>query len=494
MRRREFLTAPAGALLAAGQPAPAPLAAIGRHIDDNIAAHIQNIQEYIRQPSISTEDKGIAECAELTRRYLQRAGCKETEIVATPRHPAVWGHLDEGAPKTLVIYWMYDVQPVNAAEWKTPPFEAAIERDAAWGPNGRILRGRGATNQKGPERAFLNAVESVRAAAGKLPVNLMFVCEGEEELGSPNLPLVVSKLKDRLARAHGVLFPANMLGRDGRAALTLGNKGIAYIELETHGGPAGGPTRAEIHSSMKAAVDSPAWRLVQALATMTDKSGNRITIDGISDRIRTPTPRENDVFETYLATFDGAATRRSSGIERFADGVDKREALRRLWFDCSLNIDGIWSGYTAAGVKTILPHKANVKIDFRLVPDQRAADIVPLVRAHLDKHGFPDVKVNWWNGYDPSQSDPEGASVKAAVEVCRRHSIPMQIALRNAGSAPHYLFTRDLKLPLVMFGLGHGAGAHSVNEYMVLDATPPARGLAFMEKSFAEFLYSFAGA
>lgn len=490
MFRREFLATPAAALLAQPQPSP-ELAAVERHIDANIAAHIRNIQDYIRQPSISAENRGIAECAELTRRLLEQAGCKETAIVPTPRHPAVWGHLDAGAAKTLVVYWMYDVQPVNEAEWKTPPFAAALEADPAWGANGRILRGRGATNQKGPERAFLNAVESIRAA-GKLPVNLMFICEGEEELGSPNLPLVVGKLKDRLARAHGVLFPSNTLGRDGRAAMTLGNKGIAYIELETHGGAAGGPARAEIHSSTKAAVDSPVWRLVQALATMTDRSGNRITIDGVTDRIRKPTGRETDIFETYLASFDDAAARRAYGIERFADGVDKREALRRLWFDCSLNIDGIWSGYSGPGTKTILPHKANAKIDFRLVPDQRADEIVPLVRKHLDKHGFADVKVNWWNGYDPSQSDPDGSTVKAALAVCRRHGVTTQIALRNAGSAPHYLFTRDLKLPLVAFGLGHGAGAHSVNEYLVIDAAPPARGLAFMEKTFAEFLYTFA--
>jgi acetylornithine deacetylase/succinyl-diaminopimelate desuccinylase-like protein len=387
---------------------------------------------------------------------------------------------------------MYDVQPVNPGEWTTPPFEARLVPSPAWGQGARIIRGRGAQNQKGPQRAFLNAVESIRAVSGRLPVNLMFICEGEEEMGSPNLPAVVAKYRERLATAHGVLFPTTNLGRDGRAGFALGNKGIVYMELETHGGPHGGPKAAEIHSSLKAAVDSPVWRLVQALASMTDDSGNRVRVEGFGSSIRKPTARELEVFETFLADYDEAAAKRAAGIDRFADGASKREALRRLWFEPSLNIDGIWGGYTGPGTKTILPHKANAKIDFRLVPDQRASDVAALVRAHLDKHGFTDVKVNFWNGYDPSQSDPDSSLVRAALDVCRSHGVPTQTSLRMAGSAPHYLFTRDLNLPLISFGLGHGGGAHSKDEFLVVHAPLPARGLAFMEKAFVDLLYRFA--
>ena len=486
--RRAFLASSAGSLVAQTSPRDP----IYRHIDSNLSAHITKIQEYIRQPSISAENEGIKQCAELTKRYLVAAGCQEAAIVPTSGHPAVWAYLNAKAPKTLVVYWMYDVQPVNAKDWATPPFEAQVVADASWGVNGRIIRGRGASNQKGPQRAFLNAVESITAAGASLPVNLMFICEGEEELGSPNLPKVVAQYKDRLATAHGVLFPSNSMGRDGAASLTLGNKGIVYLELEASGGASGGPTKAEIHSSIKAAADSPTWRLVQALASMTDISGNKIRIEGLRDRIRKPSTREVDIFETYLNTYDDAAAKRGYGIERFVDGVDKREALRRLWFETTLNIDGIWSGYSGPGTKTVLPHKANVKVDLRLVPDQSAEEVQSLVRKHLDKYGFSDIKINWWNGYDPSQSDPDNELVKAALEVCRQRGVKTQIVLRNAGSAPHYLFTRDLKLPLLAFGLGHGGGAHSINEYLVIEATAPARGLAFMEKAYVDFLYRIA--
>jgi acetylornithine deacetylase/succinyl-diaminopimelate desuccinylase-like protein len=489
MNRRHFVAAGAAAAIGRGEE---PLDTVYQHIDRNLPAHIERIQQYVRQPSVSAEKIGIPECAELTRSLLRQAGCQETEIIATKGHPAVWGRLDSGAPKTLVIYWMYDVQPVNASEWATPPFEARIVAAPSWGTNGRILRGRGAANQKGPERAFLNAMESILAVKSKLPVNLMFVCEGEEELGSPNLAAVVDKVKRQLSAANGVLFPSVTLGRDGRASFALGNKGVAYIELECRGGAKGGPTQSEIHSSMKAVADSPVWRLVQAVATFTDKSGNHIAIEGFRDRVRKPTGRETDLFETYLAEWDEAAGQRSAQVQRWVDGVEKREALRRLWFEPSLNIDGIWAGYNGPGSKTILPHKANVKIDFRLVPDQRAADIVPLLRKHLDKLGFDDVVVNWWNGYDPSQSDPDSDLVKAALDVYRRHGIRTQVAVRMAGSAPHYLFTRDLQLPLITFGLGLGGGAHGVNEFLVIDAAAPARGLAFLEKSFVDLVYRFA--
>jgi acetylornithine deacetylase/succinyl-diaminopimelate desuccinylase-like protein len=489
MERREFVAA---VLAAPFARASTDRSKIYAHIDANLPRHIERIQEYIRQPSVSAENRGIKECAELTRRYLAEAGCTETALIPTPGHPAVWGWLDAGSRKTLAVYWMYDVQPVNESEWTTPPFEARLVPANGWGPDAKMIRGRGAANQKGPERAFLNALESIRAVNGKLPVNLMFVCEGEEELGSPNLPLVVSRYRQRLARADGVLFPFLNLGRDGRASFSLGNKGIVYMELEARGGPQGGPKNAEIHSSQKAQVDSPVWRLVQALASMTDPSGNVIRIEQFRSAIRKPTAREIELFERYLPGYDADAVMRAAGIDRFADSADKREALRRLWFEPSLNIDGVWAGYTGPGTKTILPHKAAAKIDFRLVPDQSAAEIAKLVRKHLDGHGFTDVRVNWWNGYDPSQSDPDSPPVRAALDVCRARGVPVQVALRLAGSAPHYLFTRDLKLPLLSFGLGSGGGAHSRDEFLVVEASEPARDLAFCEKSFVDLLYRFA--
>ena len=498
MDRRKFLAGTA-ATTALGMLEPRrlwadspPNADIHTFIDRNLPAHIERIQEYLRQPSVSAENIGIQECAELTRRYLAAAGCQEAEIVPTGGHPGVWGYLDSGAEKTLVIYWMYDVQPVNPEEWTTPAFEARVVADTRWGARGRIVRARGAINTKGPERAFLNAVEAVRAVRGKLPVNLMFLCEGEEELASKHMPDLVARFRSRLKTADGVLFPFCSQEPDGRASLYLGNKGIVYVELESRGGPHGGPQEHEIHSSLKAMVDAPTWRLVQALASMTDPSGNQVRIAGVADGIRPPSAREEEIFEALLPDVDEAVLKKLYGVDRWIAGADKRTALYRLLFDTILNIDGLWAGYSGPGSKTILPHKANAKLDFRLVPDQRAADIVPLLRRHLDQHGFSDIQINWWNGYDPSQTDAESALVKAALGVYGSYGVHTVVWPRIAGSAPFHLFTRELELPLVMFGLGHGSGAHSVDEYLVIDADPPLYGLAAIEKGYADFLFRLA--
>jgi len=489
----EVVEAAAKALASESQTASDARKAVHAHIEKNLQGHIEKIQEYLRQPSISAEGTGIKECAEMTRRYLAEAGCTETELIPSSGHPGVWGYLDSGAAKTLVIYWMYDVQPVNPQEWKTPPFEARVVPEPRWGAKGRIIRARGAINTKGPERAFLNAVESIRAVHGKLPVNLLFLCEGEEEMSSPHMPEFVAKYKDRLTKAHGVVFPMCSQDPDGRATLYLGNKGIVYMELESIGGPHGGPTKAEIHSSLKAAVDSPVLRLVQALASFTDATGNQIRIAGLGDKIRKPTAREEELVEALLRELDEPTQKRLFGLERWIDGVDYRTSLRRLLFDTTCNVDGMWAGYTGPGGKTILPHKANAKLDFRLVPNQEAADVVPLVRKHLDAHGFTDVKVNWSNGYDPSQTDPDSALVKAALATYADYGVKTVTWPRIAGSAPFYLFTRELQLPLVIFGLGHGSGAHSVDEYLVIDADAPIKGLADVEKGYADMLYRFAG-
>ncbi len=466
--------------------------AIHKHIDSNLAAHIAKIQEYLRQPSISAQNVGIRECAELTRQYLAALGCRETALVPTAGHPGVWGYYDAGVPKTLVIYWMYDVQPVEEHQWASPPFEARVAEDKRWGPSGRIIRARGAINTKGPERAFLNALESIKAVQGELPLNLMFVCEGEEEMSSKHLPDIIARYQSRLRTAHAVLFPFCSQGRDGRASLNLGNKGIVYVELESRGGPHGGPKQFEIHSSLKAAVDSPVWRLVQALATLTDPSGNRIRIEGVTAPVRPPSESELQMLEALLPEFDEKAWKEQNQIDRWIGGASPREALYKYLFDPTLNIDGMWAGYTGEGGKTILPHKANAKLDFRLVPNQRAEDIAPLLRQHLDRHGFTDIQINWSRGYDWSQTSADSAAVQTALSVYKDYNVPVSVWPRIAGSAPFYLFTRDLQLPLVMFGLGHGGGAHSVDEYLVIDAAPPLHGLAGIEKGFADFVLRFA--
>ncbi|HEX6315675.1 MAG TPA: M20/M25/M40 family metallo-hydrolase, partial [Gemmatimonadaceae bacterium] len=239
-------------------------------IDANIAAHTRNLQRWVRQPSVSAQNLGIAEMAEVVRQDLEDLGFKEAELVPTSGHPGVWGYYDAGAEKTLAVYMMYDVQPVEPTGWSVDAFDGAlVDR-----PLGRVLMARGATNQKAPQRAFLNALEAIIKTRDSLPVNLMVVAEGEEELGSPNFGQVIDKYESRLKTASGVFFPFNSQAPSGEVSMFLGVKGILAFEIEARGGPHGGPVQAEIHGSYKVITDSPVLRLAQAIASMTTPDGN----------------------------------------------------------------------------------------------------------------------------------------------------------------------------------------------------------------------------
>jgi acetylornithine deacetylase/succinyl-diaminopimelate desuccinylase-like protein len=464
--------------------------AIYRHIDANLDAHLAHIQRWLRQPSISAQNVGITEMATMLRDDLQAIGFQEAEIVPTAGHPGVWGYYDAGAERTLLIYMMYDVQPVEE-NWRVPPFAAELVETE----HGRVVMARGATNQKGPERALLNAISSIIAVDGKLPVNLMVLAEGEEELGSPNYPELVDRFEARLRTADGVFFPFNSQSPNGDIAMSLGVKGILYVEMEAKGGAHGGPAVAEIHGSFKAIVDAPAWRLTQALASLTTPDGNTIVVPGYYDGIRPPTIEEQQLINALVARGGAPGSSPGMGIERYIDGLSGRELLVRQYYHPSLNINGMWSGYTGEGTKTILPHIATAKVDSRLPigidPDSALAKI----RRHLNSRGFDDIEIRQLSGYPAAQTSVSAPLVQSTLAVFRKYGITPTIAPRLAGSAPFYQFTERLGLPLVFTGMGHGSGAHAPNEYMVIEPRPGSKvaGLAALEKSYVDLLFAMSG-
>jgi acetylornithine deacetylase/succinyl-diaminopimelate desuccinylase-like protein len=465
--------------------------AVYDYLAEHSAAHLAELQRWVRQRSISAQNDGVLEMAQLLADDLKALGFDEVTLVPSAGHPGVWGYYDAGAERTLAVYMMYDVQPVNEEDWRSPPFEGAVVDHEL----GRVLMARAATNQKGPQRAFLNAVAALRAVEGELPVNLMLLAEGEEELGSPNFPDIVARYADRLRTADGVVFPFNSQSPAGDVNVFLGVKGIVYFELEAVGTAAGGPQQAEIHGSYKAITDAPAWRLVQALASLTSRDGNTITVPGYYDAIRPPTEEEIWVFNGTVPgwTAAEAAQREALGVARWIDGIEGRDALARYTFDTTLNIDGIWGGYTDEGVKTILPHKATAKLDSRLVPGQTPDGALALIRAHLDAQGFDDILVRKLSGYPPAQTSIDKPLVQATLGVYRKHGITPGVSVRIAGSAPYYVFT-DLGLPLVAAGLGHGSGAHAPNEYMVIEprAGSGIAGLPQIEAFYVDLLHALA--
>ena len=496
--RRAFLhdTAAAAAALALPRhvfPDQSDLAPIFAQIDKRHDEALQRLQEWIRQPSIAAENRGVSEGCELTMRMLREAGFNQVMKIATDGQPGVFATLDAGAPRTLGLYFMYDVKQADPAEWSSPPWQAALVDRPEFG---KVLVGRGAVNQKGPEATFLAALHAIRGAGRKPPLNFVLVAEGEEEIGSPHFPQIVRRpeVQAALSRTLGIFMPSAAQGSDGRVTITLGAKGVIECELVASGERWGRGPRKDIHSSNKARVDSPAWHLVEALATLVSPDGNEPAIEGYADKARPLSATEKAMVAEAARRLDEAVVKRELGVDHWVHDVSWVEALERLVSRPTVNIEGLVGGYTGPGGKTILPHRAVAKLDLRLVPDMTATESLAALKAHLAKRGFGDIEVNMTGGYDPTTTPADAGLVKAQIAVYRRSGIDPVILPRIAGSWPGYVFTGDpLRLPAGHFGLGHGSGAHAPDEYYVIESgNPSVRGMDGAARSYVEYLYELA--
>jgi acetylornithine deacetylase/succinyl-diaminopimelate desuccinylase-like protein len=454
---------------------------------------VQRLQEWIRQPSIAAENRGVNEGCDLMMRLLRDAGFGPVTKIPTDGHPGVFAILDAGAPKTLGVYLMYDVKQVDPSEWSSPPWDAAIVDKSGLG---KVLIGRGAVNQKGPQAAFLAALHAIKSAGRKLPVNLVLVAEGEEEIGSPHFLQIVRKpeVQAALKKCSGVFMPFASQGPDGDVTINLGAKGIIELELVSSGERWGRGPRKDVHSSTKAYLDSPAWHLVQALTTLVTPDGNQPAIEGFSTKARPLSGSEKTMIAEASRRMNEQTTKKQLGVEHWVRDVGFREALELLVSTPTVNIEGLVGGYTGPGGKTILPHKAIAKLDLRLVPDMTAAESLAALKAHLAKRGFGDIEVNMTGGYDPTSTPADSALIRAQVAVYKRRGIDPIMWPRLAGSWPGYVFTGEpLRLPAGHFGLGLGGGAHAPDEFYVIEsANPKVQGFDGAVMSFVEYLNELA--
>src|SRR5438270_487047 len=291
----------------------------------------------------------------------------------------------------------------------------------------------------------------------------------------------------------GVFAPSAMQDLDGVVTVTLGSKGVIELELVSSGEKWGRGPSKDIHSSLKAMVDSPAWHLVKALDTLVSDDGNEIAIDNYPK----PLPlsaEEKSTIEKVSKVRSEAQTKKLFSVQHWINNLPWDQANERLESQPTVNIEGLVGGYTGPGGKTILPHRAVAKIDMRLVPDMKAADALAALKAHLAKRGFGDIEVNMTGGYDPTSTSADSALIKAQVTTYKKSGIDALLWPRNAGSYPGYVFTGDpLKLAAGHFGLGHGSGAHAPDEYYIIESTnPKIQGLDGAVMSFVEYLYELA--
>jgi acetylornithine deacetylase/succinyl-diaminopimelate desuccinylase-like protein len=496
--RRTFLQGAAAAAALTAMPRwaqahPDDFSAIRGEIEKRHDEAVKRLQTWIRQPSIAAENRGMNEGCQLMIEMLREAGFSGVKKMPTDGQPGVFATLDAGARKTLGLYFMYDVKQADPAEWSSPPFEAALLDKPGLG---KIIMGRGAVNQKGPEATLLAAFHAIRGAGKKMPINLVFVAEGEEEIGSPHFPQVVgnAEVAAALKKCGGVFMPFASQGLDGEVSMFLGAKGVIECELTSSGERWGRGPRKDVHSSNKARLDSPAWHLVEGLASLVSPDGNDPAIEGYAAKARPLSNEEKKMVAEAARRMNEAEAKKLLGVEHWVHDVSWEPSLELLVSRPTVNIEGLVGGYTGPGGKTILPGKAVAKLDLRLVPDMTAAESLALLKAHLAKKGFSDIDVNMTGGYDPTSTRADSAVIRAATAVYKKNGIDPVMLPRLAGSWPGYVFTGEpLRLPAGHFGLGHGNGAHAPDEYYVIESgNPRVQGIDGAALSHAEYLYELA--
>jgi acetylornithine deacetylase/succinyl-diaminopimelate desuccinylase-like protein len=469
------------------------LATVRAAIEKQRPEAIKRLQDWVALPSIAAENRNMQEGVQRMIELLKSAGFQQAKVMPTDGQPGVFATLDAGAKRTVGMYFMYDVKQFDPSEWSSPPLEAAIVERA---PYGKVMIGRGAVNQKGPEATFLAALHALIAAGRKSPVNIVLVAEGEEEIGSPHFAQIAHQpeVLAALAKCHEVFMPFASQSPQGGVEVALGAKGVIEVELICSTEKWGRGARDDIHSSYKAELDSAVWRLVKALSTLVSEDGNDPAIDGWFEHVKPLTDRQKEIIAEHARSINEEDVKKLMGVQHWVRDLSYRDALERLASQPTVNIEGMYAGYIGPGGKTVLPSKATAKLDFRLVPDQTAADAVAKLKAHLAKRGYADIEVKYTGGYDPTQTDENSSLIKASVSVYKHEGMPVSLSPRLAGSWPGSVFTSaPVSLPAGHFGTGHGSRQHAPDEYYVIESSNPlVHGMAESTLSYVMHLYALA--
>jgi acetylornithine deacetylase/succinyl-diaminopimelate desuccinylase-like protein len=434
-------------------------------IDKDWARHLKVTRDVLKIPSVSATGEGIQETADALENLLQSMGAKTSQFKATNKsHPLVYGHLDIGAERTGAVYGMYDVQPIGDPEdWEHPAFGATIVKKK---PFGEILVNRGVYNSKGALLGSILAVQTM-LDKGEMPVNLHFLLEGEEESGGQSLPVFVKKNKKILSDAEAGFCFDYSEDSNGEVDISLGMKGCVTFDLIAEGKDRGGPSEGPVHSSVSVVLESPVIRLIKALSTLVDDDQDP-AVDGMMDVVKKPTAQELELTRKLSKRFDMNGYLEECGAKKFKVEGTQEEILRKYLFEPSINVAGLLSGYTEDGYSTILPDKALAKVDIRIVPEMTTEGTRDLVRRHLDKRGYTDVKMTRYDDYPWSKVPLEADITQAYIKGIEFHGKDPKIWPMMAGSAPMFIFDEILGIPYGGTGLGFGGKAHAPNEFAVV--------------------------
>jgi acetylornithine deacetylase/succinyl-diaminopimelate desuccinylase-like protein len=430
-------------------------------IDSNKQRYIEELIEFLRFPSISTNPDNkndLDECAVYIKNHLEKIGMNNARVFPTKGHPVVYADwLQAGKDKpTLLIYGHYDVQPVDPLElWTTPPFEADIRKNNIYG--------RGSADDKGQVLIHLKAIEAHLSKNKSLPVNIKLLIEGEEEIGSINLDDFIKAYKEMLKADVVVISDTAMYDKE-MPAIGYGLRGLCYMQIDVTG-----PNR-DLHSgSYGGAVNNPINALAHIIAKLKDDNG-KILIDGFYDDVQELSQKERDEFKKL--PFDETDYKKSLEIDEVF-GEEGFSTLERIWTRPTLDCNGIWGGFLGEGAKTVLPSKAYAKISMRLVPNQEPDKIAELFEKYVMKIAPKSVKVkvSGLHHGKPAMTPIDSKWINAAFIALKEAFGKEPVFIREGGSIPIVVtFQETLNAPSILLGFGlPDENAHSPDEHLDLN-------------------------
>lgn len=475
--------------------------AIHEHIDSHLNEHVANIQKWVRQKSVSWDNLGMKECAELVADSYRRLGCSEVEILQGRFHPGVWAVYDSGKQKkTIHNYCMYDTRTVKPEGWSHDPWAAEL---VTLQPYRKVLMGRGALGSKGPYVAWLNALSSIIEVEGELPVNIMFLAEGEEIKGSPSYRKFVEMKREKLRNVKASICPSTAQDATGNVTVGLGLKGMIVIELVSSGSKWGYGPKNAVHSQGAGLVHSPTFRLVQALSTLTDKNG-MCKVNGLEKLMafrKQLTDDEHRLIDDLGKRFKDRDMRDviplggAKNLDQLVGGTTGTSPLINWLYGPTFNVAGLYAGFLGTETGTIpfiVPGEARAMLDMRLVVERSPEEIIDLIRKHLDTNGFADIEIVVYSAFSHNQTSSSHPIVQAALKTVRDWGHTPVVWPIQAGGGPWTVVPNAFNVPCLRgSGLGGGGGG-AVNEYMIIEGDGKVAGLADVEKYYVDLLYNVA--
>ncbi|MFQ5913906.1 MAG: M20/M25/M40 family metallo-hydrolase [Nitrospinota bacterium] len=443
------------------------------HIEKNFDFYVSQIQRYLRQPGVSTTGEGIRESAELSLDFIKSAGAIDAHLVETTGNPVVFGQWNSKNPKakTLIVYTLYDVVPVNPEEWISPPFSAEIvdssKFEALGCPpgTGNAIVARASANQRAPFLTFMYALKAIEDVTGDIPVNVIFTLDGEEELSSPSWTQFLKKYENDLKKANAAYIHGFRQDESGRHYINCGFKGYSLFELTVRGGEWGGTLNAEdLWAADMIWIDSPLLKLLEALRCILNDDG-RCLIAGFTENVDKPSPEEQKLYQQIQEEFNEDGVKKSRNIRHFRGKKKGKDLVLDFIAGPILNIDGLVSGYTGP-FTTLMPMSATAKCDVRIVPSMTMDEFYTKLRRHLDKLGFDMVEIKRIGGFEPGKTPPSHPLIQAAIRATKKHNVKYQVWPISAAGDPVAMYARPpFNLPILFAGLGRSDKYHVANEW-----------------------------